>query len=189
MPGTFSQIYIQIVFAVKGRENLIANSWKTELHKYIAGTIRGKGQKPIIVNGMLTTDQDTWLLVGDPEWINYSLEFRTDSKNGFFWEGYNAVGIHVLDIDNMYAYKWAEYESASYIIENGNWNEVPQSEFDPSNEIKNFRLTIKNNLITIYENGEKRTSYYDSRFEKGRIVIKIFAETVFDDFIVREIFE
>jgi hypothetical protein len=68
---------------------------------------------PIIVNGMLTTAQDTWLLVGDPEWINYSLEFRTDSKNGFFWEGYNAVGIHVLDIDNMYAYKWAEYESAS----------------------------------------------------------------------------
>ncbi len=52
MSGTFSQIYIQIVFAVKGRENLIANSWKTELHKYIAGIIKGKGQKPIIVNGM-----------------------------------------------------------------------------------------------------------------------------------------
>lgn len=52
MPGTFSQIYIQIVFAVKGRENLIADNWKTELHKYIAGIIRGKGQKPIIVNGM-----------------------------------------------------------------------------------------------------------------------------------------
>ena len=52
MPRTFSQIYIQIVFAVKGRDNLIANSWKTELHKYIAGIIKGKGQKPIIVNGM-----------------------------------------------------------------------------------------------------------------------------------------
>ena len=51
MPGTFSQIYIQIVFAVKGRENLIGNSWKTELHKYIAGIIKGKEQKPIIVNG------------------------------------------------------------------------------------------------------------------------------------------
>jgi REP element-mobilizing transposase RayT len=52
MPGTFSQIYIQIVFAVKGRENLIANSWKEELHKYIGGIIKSKGQKPIIVNGM-----------------------------------------------------------------------------------------------------------------------------------------
>ena len=52
MPGTFSQIYIQIVFAIKGRENLIGNSWKTELHKYIAGIIKGRDQKSIIVNGM-----------------------------------------------------------------------------------------------------------------------------------------
>ena len=28
MPGTFSQIYIQVVFAVKGRENLIAKIGK-----------------------------------------------------------------------------------------------------------------------------------------------------------------
>ena len=52
MPGTFSQIYIQIVFAVKGRQNLIDKSWQTELHKYIAGIIKEKGQKPIMVNGM-----------------------------------------------------------------------------------------------------------------------------------------
>ena len=52
MPGTFSQIYIQIVFAVKGRNNFISKSWNTELYKYIAGIIKGKEQKPIIVNGM-----------------------------------------------------------------------------------------------------------------------------------------
>jgi REP element-mobilizing transposase RayT len=52
MAGTFSQIYIQIVFAVKGRENLIGDLWKTELHKYIAGIIKGKDQRPIIVNVM-----------------------------------------------------------------------------------------------------------------------------------------
>jgi putative transposase len=52
MPGTFSQIYIQVVFAVKGRQNLIAPKWKDELHKYMSGIITGKGQKSIIVNGM-----------------------------------------------------------------------------------------------------------------------------------------
>jgi len=52
MAGTFSQIYIQIIFAVKARENLIHHSWKKDLHKYIAGIIKGKNQKPIIVNGM-----------------------------------------------------------------------------------------------------------------------------------------
>jgi len=52
MANTFSQVYIQIVFAVAGRENLIADSWMTELNKYIAGIINGKKQKTIIVNGM-----------------------------------------------------------------------------------------------------------------------------------------
>jgi hypothetical protein len=35
MANTFSQIYIQVIFAVKGRENLISKSWKDELFKYI----------------------------------------------------------------------------------------------------------------------------------------------------------
>ena len=52
MPRTFSQIYIQVVFAVKGRQNLIGKSWKEELNKYISGIITNKGQKSIIVNGM-----------------------------------------------------------------------------------------------------------------------------------------
>lgn len=52
MAGTFSQLYVQLVFAVKGRQNLIALSWKEELYKYISGIIKAKGQKPIIINGM-----------------------------------------------------------------------------------------------------------------------------------------
>ena len=52
MAGTYSQIYLQVVFAVKGRENLISQKWRDELFKYIAGIIKNKEQKPIIVNGM-----------------------------------------------------------------------------------------------------------------------------------------
>jgi putative transposase len=52
MAGTFSQLYVQVVFAVKGRENLIRKEFRTEIHEYMAGIIRGKDQKPIIVNGV-----------------------------------------------------------------------------------------------------------------------------------------
>ncbi len=52
MPGTFSQIYIQYVFAVKGRENLILPSFQDELYKYISGIINGKDQKSLAINGM-----------------------------------------------------------------------------------------------------------------------------------------
>ncbi|HMK25288.1 MAG TPA: IS200/IS605 family transposase [Chitinophagaceae bacterium] len=52
MAGTFSQVYIQYVFAVKGRENLIRSGFETEIYKYIAGIVSGKDQKPLAVNGM-----------------------------------------------------------------------------------------------------------------------------------------
>ena len=52
MADTYSQIYIQIVFAVKGRANLISTQWKEELYKYIAGIISNEGQKLIAINGM-----------------------------------------------------------------------------------------------------------------------------------------
>jgi putative transposase len=51
MANTYSQLYIQIVFAVKGREHLIAKVWQDELYKYMAGIITQKGHKSIIVNG------------------------------------------------------------------------------------------------------------------------------------------
>lgn len=50
--GTYSQIYIQIVFAVKGRNSLIRASWEKELYKYISGIVRNKGQKMLAINGM-----------------------------------------------------------------------------------------------------------------------------------------
>lgn len=52
MSGTFSQIYIQTVFAVRNRESLIRLSWEEELYKYITGIIQNKGQKMLQINGM-----------------------------------------------------------------------------------------------------------------------------------------
>jgi len=52
MPGTFSQIYIQTVFAVQNRECMIHSSWEAELYKYISGIVRNKEQKMLAINGM-----------------------------------------------------------------------------------------------------------------------------------------
>jgi REP element-mobilizing transposase RayT len=52
MANTYSQIYVQIVFSVKGRQNLIQKKWKDELHKYICGIVNGKEQKVYAIGGM-----------------------------------------------------------------------------------------------------------------------------------------
>ena len=115
MSGTFSQIYIQIVFAVKGRQNLIHDSWKNDLHKYIAGIIKGKNQKPIIVNGMpdhvhafvgLRPAMAIADLARDIK--NNSSNFINDHqfvKGKFAWqEGYGAFSYSHSHIGNVYDY-------------------------------------------------------------------------------------
>src|SRR6185436_18059 len=52
MANTYSQIYIQTVFAVDGRLSLIHNEFKEELYKYITGIVRNNKQKLIAINGM-----------------------------------------------------------------------------------------------------------------------------------------
>jgi REP element-mobilizing transposase RayT len=52
MANTFSQIYIQTVFAVSGRESLIRPTLREELFKYITGIVRNQQQRLIAINGM-----------------------------------------------------------------------------------------------------------------------------------------
>lgn len=53
MVNTYSQIYIQIIFAVKGRQNLIAKNNRLELHKYIGGIVKRRNQKRFAIFAML----------------------------------------------------------------------------------------------------------------------------------------
>lgn len=115
MPGTYSQIYLQIVFAVKGRENLISKPWRGELHKYIAGIIKGKGQKPIIVNGVadhihafvgLKPSMAISDLVRDMK--NNASNFVNDNqfvRGKFQWqEGYGVFSYSHSQIETVYNY-------------------------------------------------------------------------------------
>jgi len=52
MANTYSKIYIQIVFAVKHRQNLLHKSWRQEVFKYMSGIVTHKRHKSIIVNGV-----------------------------------------------------------------------------------------------------------------------------------------
>lgn len=52
MANTYTQIYIHVVFAVEGRQSLIAPEHNDELQKYITGSVTGQKQKLIAINNM-----------------------------------------------------------------------------------------------------------------------------------------
>ena len=115
MSNTYSQLYIQIIFTVKGRQNLIPSQKREELHKYITGIIKKRNQKLLSVFAM---PDHIHLLVGIKPDIRIS-DLVRDIKSGtskyisennwvkgkFSWQsGYGAFSYSKSQIDNIIKY-------------------------------------------------------------------------------------
>ncbi len=115
MPETFSQIYIQVVFAVKNRESLIASTWNDELYKYITGIVQNKGQKMIVING--TSNHIHFLIGMKPNCClsdlireikkssNTFINEKNFTKHAFYWqEGFGAFSYSHSALNNVILY-------------------------------------------------------------------------------------
>ncbi len=49
MANTYTQILVQIVFAVKGRQNLILEEYRPSIEKYMQGIITNKKSRPLAI--------------------------------------------------------------------------------------------------------------------------------------------
>ncbi|MFV5684897.1 IS200/IS605 family transposase [Flavobacterium sp. GB2R13] len=148
MSGTFSQIYIQIVFAVKGRQSLINNSWEEELYKYITGIVQNKGQKMLAINGM---PDHIHIFIGMKpscclsdlvrEVKKSSNEFIKDKKfcsRIFSWqEGYGAFSYSHSALDNVIA----------YIMDQKEHHHVKTFEEEYLNMLKIFEIEFKDEYL------------------------------------------
>ena len=115
MANTYTQIYIQIVFAVEGRQNLLRPEHNDELQKYITGIVSGQNQKLLAVNNV---SDHVHLLVGLKADLSLS-ELVRDIKAGssrfvnekrwtngrFSWqEGFGAFSYSRSQIDAVIRY-------------------------------------------------------------------------------------
>ena len=115
MANTYTQLFIHIVFAVKGRENIIKQANQDELFKYIGGIVKEKKHDLLIVNGM--ADHIHILLSLNPtlsiselvkEIKRCSSMFINKNKwvlGKFEWQsGYGAFSYSKSQIDKIYKY-------------------------------------------------------------------------------------
>jgi len=51
MADTYTQLSIQVIFAVRNRESLIRPEFRDELYMYLSGIMAKKGQKLLAING------------------------------------------------------------------------------------------------------------------------------------------
>ncbi len=115
MANTYSQIYIQVVFAVQGRQSLIQPEHKEEIYKYITGIVTRQSQKVLAINGVA---DHIHLLIGLKPSIALSdlvREIKTGSSNfinqkrwirgRFNWqEGFGAFSYGHSQLDQIIQY-------------------------------------------------------------------------------------
>ncbi len=82
MSNTYTQIYVQIVFAVQGRQNLISERYRIKLEKYICGIISNKKSKPLAI---YCNPDHTHILIGLHPSISISDMVRDIKANSSKW--------------------------------------------------------------------------------------------------------
>ncbi len=115
MAHTFSQIYVHVVFSVKGRHALLHKPWRNDVFRYMADIINAKGQKSIIVNGV---EDHVHLFIGLKPSMSVSDLIREVKNNTtnfinskkyipgkFAWqEGFGAFTYSNNEVRNVYQY-------------------------------------------------------------------------------------
>lgn len=142
---------------------------------------------PVVVNGMLTADEETWLIVGDPSWTDLVIEFEADAAR--CWtsrDDYNAVGLHMVDLNNMIAFSWQDCESFWWSVQNGEWDEVPNTKASPGYEMLRFKVSVKGNQFSVYVGEQLLSSFFSDRYKQGKIGLRLDNKTLIDNFIVKE---
>jgi len=115
MANVYSQLYIQLVFAVKGRNSLIKKEFRERVEKYITGIVNEKGHKPLAIYCM---PDHTHLLIGLKPDLNLSdlvrdiktgsnkfIKDKNLSKYKFEWQvGYGAFSYSKSALNNVIEY-------------------------------------------------------------------------------------
>jgi len=148
MANTYSQINIHCVFAVKGRENIITNRFRDDLHKYMSGILKNDGVFSLAVGGwkdhvhvffelkpdLKISDLMRMLKSTSSKWIN-------DNRfvlGKFQWqEGYGAFSYSRSQRNNV----------IQYIINQEKHHKVKTFKEEYLEMLKNFEVEFKDEYV------------------------------------------
>jgi REP element-mobilizing transposase RayT len=129
MGSTFLSLHYHIVFSTKERRPFIKPPWRSKLHEYLGGTVRGLGGIPEIIGGV---EDHVHLLVGlrathcladfMQELKKASSVWAADKhERDFAWqEGYSALTVswtHIESVRQYIATQEAHHKKTNFVTE------------------------------------------------------------------------
>lgn len=143
-PGTFTQIYVQLVFAVKNREAGLTTEIRPRVFEYMSGILTNQNHKSIIINGIsnhvhILFGLNPSISVSDTvhEIKRCSSIFINDKKlcpYRFSWqEGYGGFSYSRSQISNLFSYiqnQESHHNIRSFLDEYIDYLTTSEMEFD-----------------------------------------------------------
>lgn len=112
--GTYTQLHIHCIIAVKGRHNLIAKAWQPKLLAYITGVVQAKGHKMLCIDGMpdhihfliglRPADALSDLIREVKKASNAWIRQEGYARNFYWQEGYGAFAVSKSGLDAVIDY-------------------------------------------------------------------------------------
>jgi REP element-mobilizing transposase RayT len=145
MPDTYTQLYINVVFAVKYRQAMLNPAWDQRLRLYITAIIQNNGHKMLCINNMrdhmhmlvcLSPKQSISDLIGfvkgdSSEWINKNQ--LTEKK--FRWQaGFSAFSVSKSVVSRVALYienQQQHHQRKNFIAEQKMMIESFDEEYSP----------------------------------------------------------
>jgi len=114
-PGVFTQLHIQLVFAVKHRDRLLKDDIRKEIFSYMSGIVTNLKHKSIIINGVsdhvhIFLGLNPSVSISDTIWeLKRSSSLFINSNNWFkskfkWQDGYGAFSYSKSQVENVYNY-------------------------------------------------------------------------------------
>jgi REP element-mobilizing transposase RayT len=115
MPQSLAKVYLHVVFSTKGREPLLADSWRDELFRVLGGAANNLGCQSLIVGGVADHVHMLFVLVrtitiadavgriksASSAWINQSRRV----EGHFQWQGgYSAFSVSQSNVEAVRDY-------------------------------------------------------------------------------------
>jgi hypothetical protein len=128
-----------------------------------------------MINGRLqpVNGEPAEIMIGDPELTDYEIQF--DFSNAYEYYQQLIVGVRYdKDSESSYAIKTNNYYYYCY-FDYPDGSEMYFEKYVPSRKAK-VKMSVKNDLVKVFLDGEIFCSFTDDQLKKGNIIIKMFSD-------------
>lgn len=129
--------------------------------------------QPNALHGILTADEESWLTAGNPYWTDYEVDLEMRVLPCSETVSPTVIGVRSMDINHMIAWKVSGCASGWYLVQNGQWNNIPITNLKLKPDWYIIHIIVHGDQIDVNDDEQKLASFSTDQFPNGQIALRL----------------